>query len=63
MEQKIKRIMPHFDVAILLSMCGLGIRPEDIHDEPIFLEASPNHPFNSTVEALVLPGIFILIMA
>lgn len=55
--------MPHFDVAILLSMCGLGIRPEDIHDEPIFLEASPNHPFNSTVEALVLPGIFILIMA
>jgi multiple sugar transport system ATP-binding protein len=28
----------------------LGIRPEDIHDEPLFLEASPNSTFNAVVD-------------
>ena len=28
----------------------LGIRPEDIHEEPVFLEASPNTIFTSTVD-------------
>ncbi len=28
----------------------LGIRPEDIHQEPIFLEASPNSIFNAHIE-------------
>ena len=26
----------------------LGIRPEDIHEEPVFLEASPNTIVNAT---------------
>lgn len=29
----------------------LGIRPEDIHEEPVFLEASPNTTFKTTVDA------------
>jgi multiple sugar transport system ATP-binding protein len=28
----------------------MGIRPEDIHEEPVFLEASPNTIFTSTVD-------------
>jgi multiple sugar transport system ATP-binding protein len=28
----------------------LGIRPEDIHDEPVFLEASPNTIVNANIE-------------
>jgi multiple sugar transport system ATP-binding protein len=28
----------------------LGIRPEDIHDEPVFLEASPNTQVNANIE-------------
>jgi multiple sugar transport system ATP-binding protein len=28
----------------------LGVRPEDIHEEPVFLEASPNTVFNVNVE-------------
>jgi multiple sugar transport system ATP-binding protein len=28
----------------------LGIRPEDIHDEPVFLEASPNTVVNANIE-------------
>ncbi|WP_152395672.1 ABC transporter ATP-binding protein [Paenibacillus guangzhouensis] len=28
----------------------LGVRPEDIHEEPVFLEASPNSIFNAHVE-------------
>ncbi|MEC0090397.1 ABC transporter ATP-binding protein [Paenibacillus macquariensis] len=28
----------------------MGIRPEDIHEEPVFLEASPNTMFSSTVD-------------
>ncbi|CAH0122792.1 MULTISPECIES: ABC transporter ATP-binding protein [unclassified Paenibacillus] len=28
----------------------LGVRPEDIHEEPVFLEASPNTIFNAHVE-------------
>lgn len=30
----------------------MGIRPEDIHDEPVFLEASPNTVFSTTVDAI-----------
>jgi multiple sugar transport system ATP-binding protein len=28
----------------------MGVRPEDIHEEPVFLEASPNTIFSSTVD-------------
>lgn len=28
----------------------LGIRPEDLHEEPVFLEASPNTIVNANVE-------------
>ena len=28
----------------------LGIRPEDIHEEPVFLEASPNTIVNAHIE-------------
>jgi multiple sugar transport system ATP-binding protein len=28
----------------------LGIRPEDIHDEPVFLEASPKTQVNANIE-------------
>jgi multiple sugar transport system ATP-binding protein len=28
----------------------IGVRPEDIHDEPLFLEASPNSTFNAIVD-------------
>ncbi|WP_027415919.1 ABC transporter ATP-binding protein [Aneurinibacillus terranovensis] len=28
----------------------LGIRPEDIHDEPLFIEASPNSTFEAVIE-------------
>ncbi|MBW5448997.1 sn-glycerol-3-phosphate ABC transporter ATP-binding protein UgpC [Cohnella sp. CFH 77786] len=28
----------------------LGVRPEDIHDEPVFIEASPNSIINASIE-------------
>ena len=28
----------------------LGVRPEDIHEEPVFLEASPNTVFTAHVD-------------
>jgi multiple sugar transport system ATP-binding protein len=34
----------------------LGIRPEDIHDEPLFLEASPNTKITAHVEVAELLG-------
>lgn len=34
----------------------LGIRPEDIHDEPLFLEASPNTKITTRVEVAELLG-------
>lgn len=34
----------------------LGIRPEDIHDEPVFIEASPNTKITANVEVAELLG-------
>lgn len=34
----------------------LGIRPEDIHDEPIFLDASPGSKITATIEVSELTG-------
>lgn len=34
----------------------LGIRPEDIHDEPAFLEASPNTKINAEIDVAELMG-------
>lgn len=34
----------------------LGIRPEDIHDEPLFLESAPESQFNARVEVTELTG-------
>ncbi|WP_416149160.1 ABC transporter ATP-binding protein [Salipaludibacillus sp. HK11] len=34
----------------------LGIRPEDIHDEPVFLEASENSTFEATIDVAELMG-------
>jgi len=34
----------------------LGIRPEDIHDEPLFIEASPDTTFDATIEVAELMG-------
>jgi len=34
----------------------LGIRPEDIHDEPIFLDASPGSKIKATIEVSELTG-------
>lgn len=34
----------------------LGIRPEDVHDEPVFIEASPGSKFNAKIEVAELLG-------
>ncbi|SER74325.1 ABC transporter ATP-binding protein [Salipaludibacillus aurantiacus] len=34
----------------------LGIRPEDIHDEPVFLDASENSKFTATIDVAELMG-------
>ncbi|MCR6110204.1 sn-glycerol-3-phosphate ABC transporter ATP-binding protein UgpC [Bacillus sp. A301a_S52] len=34
----------------------LGIRPEDIHDEPVFLDASENSKFEATIDVAELMG-------
>ncbi|SDO29686.1 ABC transporter ATP-binding protein [Alkalicoccus daliensis] len=34
----------------------LGIRPEDIHDEPVFLDASENSRFTATIDVAELMG-------
>lgn len=34
----------------------LGIRPEDIHDEPVFLESAPGSTFNAHIEVSELLG-------
>ncbi|NBJ69124.1 MULTISPECIES: sn-glycerol-3-phosphate ABC transporter ATP-binding protein UgpC [Clostridia] len=34
----------------------LGIRPEDIHDEPVFIEASPNTKITATIDVADLMG-------
>ncbi|WP_170006611.1 ABC transporter ATP-binding protein [Bacillus fonticola] len=34
----------------------LGIRPEDIHDEPVFVESTPNTKINTTIEVSELTG-------
>jgi multiple sugar transport system ATP-binding protein len=34
----------------------LGIRPEDIHDEPVFIEAFPGAVFNATIDVAELMG-------
>jgi multiple sugar transport system ATP-binding protein len=38
------------DKGLLGKSVILGVRPEDIHEEPVFLEASPNSIFNAHVE-------------
>lgn len=38
------------DKALIGKTVILGVRPEDIHEEPVFLEASPNSIFNAHVE-------------
>ena len=34
----------------------LGIRPEDIHDEPVFLDANPDSRFKATIDVAELMG-------
>ncbi|MDX8363349.1 MULTISPECIES: sn-glycerol-3-phosphate ABC transporter ATP-binding protein UgpC [Bacillaceae] len=34
----------------------LGVRPENIHDEPVFLESSPDTKFRATIEVAELMG-------
>ncbi|MCU9612537.1 sn-glycerol-3-phosphate ABC transporter ATP-binding protein UgpC [Caldibacillus lycopersici] len=38
-----------------------GIRPEDIHDEPVFLESSPNSKINVKIEVSELTGAEIML--
>ena len=39
----------------------LGVRPEDIHDEPVFIEASPGTKINAKVDVAELTGAEIMI--
>ncbi|MEQ6389125.1 sn-glycerol-3-phosphate ABC transporter ATP-binding protein UgpC [Bacillaceae bacterium S4-13-58] len=34
----------------------LGVRPEDVHDEPVFLESSPETAFDATIDVAELMG-------
>ncbi len=50
-EGKMKQIKHYIGKKVVL-----GIRPEDIHDEPIFIDASPGSSIEATIEVSELTG-------